>query len=345
MSVMDESEFKTVADVWYDKDDEFYALLQTVPDAENRSQSFRLHAIRADTLPRAEFTSGKTRTPLNFGTDEFSVPEPENAMRDFFIAFMFAFLGGLVLNVMPCVLPILSLKALSVAELTGSDAKAANIAGWAYTAGVLLCFQILAIALILLRATGLELGWGFQLQDPIIVSLLALLVVVVGFNFSGLFEIRGSFANLGGLTTKLTNMRGMGDFFTGLLAVLIASPCTVPRNVSGRRIRTCTTMAFAVDHFSRPRYRFCITVSAGYFSSTYSQLASQTRRLDGDVSQTPCISTLRHSDLVSLCVGLTSREYGGCHVLVDCVDCCICVVVMDQRTRVLQSVLARCFGA
>ena len=213
---------QTVSGVDYDKFDEFYALLQTVPDAESRSQSFRIHVTREDSLPSAEFTSSKTRTPWNFGGEEPS------AVRAFLTAFLFAFLGGLVLNVMPCVLPILSLKALSVAELTGSDAKAANIAGWAYTAGVLLCFQVLAISLILLRTGGLELGWGFQLQDPIIVALLALLVVVVGFNFSGLFEIRGSFANLGGLTTKLTNMRGMGDFFTGLLAVLIASPCTVP---------------------------------------------------------------------------------------------------------------------
>ncbi|MCY3540823.1 MAG: protein-disulfide reductase DsbD family protein [Gammaproteobacteria bacterium] len=213
---------ETVAGLWYDKYDEIYALLQTVPDAENRSQSFRIHITRANTLPDVKFSSSKARIPLNFGGEEPS------ALQAFLNAFMFAFLGGLVLNVMPCVLPILSLKALSVAELTGSDAKAAHIAGWAYTAGVLLCFQILAVALILLRATGLELGWGFQLQDPIIVALLALLVVVVGFNFSGLFEIRGSFANLGGLTTKLTNMRGTGDFFTGLLAVLIASPCTVP---------------------------------------------------------------------------------------------------------------------
>ena len=219
---------QTVAGSLYDKYDEFHALLRTVPDTEGLSQSFRIYATRVEQLPSNRFTSSKSRTPLNFGTDVFSVPEPSNAVQAFFRAFLFAFLGGLVLNVMPCVLPILSLKALSVAELTGSDAKAANIAGWSYTAGVLLCFQVLALLLILLRAGGQELGWGFQLQDPLIVSLLALLVIVVGFNFSGLFEIRGSFANLGGLTTKLTNMRGTGDFFTGLLAVLIASPCTVP---------------------------------------------------------------------------------------------------------------------
>ena len=219
---------QTAAGAYYDKYDEIYALLQTAPDADGLSLSFRVQATHVGTLPNTKFSSGKTRTPLNFGTDIFSVPKSSDALQKFLMAFLFAFLGGLVLNVMPCVLPILSLKALHVAELTGTDAKAARIAGWAYTAGVLLCFQILAILLFLLRAGGQELGWGFQLQDPLTVSLLALLVIVVGFNFSGLFEIRGSFANLGGLTTKLTNLRGTGDFFTGLLAVLIASPCTVP---------------------------------------------------------------------------------------------------------------------
>ncbi len=218
----------TVAGARYDTYDEIHALLKTVSGPGSLSQSFRVHATRVNQLPKIEFSSAKTRTPLNFGTDIYTVPEPEDSIKEFFTAFLFAFLGGLVLNVMPCVLPILSLKALSLAELTGSDARAASIAGWSYTAGVLLCFQILAILLILLRAGGLELGWGFQLQSPITVALLALLVILVGFNFSGLFEIRGSFANLGGLTTKLTNMRGTGDFFTGLLAVLIASPCVVP---------------------------------------------------------------------------------------------------------------------
>lgn len=224
----DRIRIQTVAGPYFDKYDEFHALLQTVSDTDDRNQSFRIHVTRVEQLPNIPFTSSKARTPANFGTDVFTVPEPSNAVQQFFTAFLFAFLGGLVLNVMPCVLPILSLKALSVAELTGTDAKAASIAGWSYTAGVLLCFQVLALSLILLRAGGQELGWGFQLQDPLTVSLLALLVIVVGFNFSGLFEIRGSFANLGGLTTKLTNMRGTGDFFTGLLAVLIASPCTVP---------------------------------------------------------------------------------------------------------------------
>lgn len=213
---------QTTAGALYDKYDEIYALLRTAPDADGLSLSFRINSTRVDALESAKFRSTKSRMPLDFGTTD------SNALQKFFMAFLFAFLGGLVLNIMPCVLPILSLKALHVAELTGTDARAARVAGWAYTAGVLLCFQILALSLFLLRAGGQELGWGFQLQDPLILSLLALLVIVVAFNFSGLFEIRGAFANLGGLTTKLTNMRGTGDFFTGLLAVLIASPCTVP---------------------------------------------------------------------------------------------------------------------
>ena len=220
-------QIQTVSSTSWDKYNEIFAVLQTPPDTDGLSLSFRVLATRVDSLQQSNFTSTIARTPMNFGTDAV-VPTASAAIQQFFKAFLFALLGGLVLNVMPCVLPILSLKALSLAELTGSDAKAAQVAGWAYTAGVILCFQVLALLLFLLRSGGQELGWGFQLQDPLTVSLLGLLVVVVGFNFSGLYEVRGSFANLGGLTTKLTNMRGTGDFFTGLLAVLIASPCTVP---------------------------------------------------------------------------------------------------------------------
>ncbi|MXZ44755.1 MAG: hypothetical protein F4Z01_07270, partial [Gammaproteobacteria bacterium] len=143
---------QTVAGAYYDKYDEMYALLQTAPDADGLSLSFRVQATHVEALPSTKFTSGKTRTPLNFGTEVFTVPKSSDAIQKFFMAFLFAFLGGLVLNVMPCVLPILSLKALHVAELTDADAKAARIAGWAYTAGVLLCFQILALSLFLLRA-------------------------------------------------------------------------------------------------------------------------------------------------------------------------------------------------
>ena len=142
-------------------------------------------------------------------------------------AMAFAFLGGLLLNLMPCVLPILSLKALSLTELSASSPRIARLSGLFYTLGVVVSFLLLALLMIGLRSAGEQVGWAFHLQNPHIVGALALVMFVVGMNFLGTFELKGSFANLGGLTGKLSEGRG-GEFFTGALAVIVASPCTVP---------------------------------------------------------------------------------------------------------------------
>ena len=235
--------FETVAGFKSDDYEEFMAVLTTGPDAEHM-EAFELVAKRANSLDAASFSqssavnpgdsfpavSGQSGGPPPPSGGDSSGGGPTGTSSGF-VEFLknlgFAFLGGLILNVMPCVLPILSLKALTVAELSGRDANAARFAGLSYFAGVLVCFAVLAIILLVLRAGGNLAGWAFHLQDPTIIMLLALLVTAVGLNFSGLFEIRGSFANLGGLTQRLTSGGG-SEFFTGLLAVIIASPCTVP---------------------------------------------------------------------------------------------------------------------
>ncbi len=136
------------------------------------------------------------------------------------LAMLFAFLGGVILNVMPCVLPILAMKALSVAR-HGEQGRGES---FAYAAGAVLSFAVLGLAIVALRAGGQEIGWGFQLQSPIAVAGFALLVFAVGLNLSGLFEVGSvtageSLAGRGGLT---------GAFFTGVLAVAVAAPCTAP---------------------------------------------------------------------------------------------------------------------
>ena len=218
------------AGIEHSKHNNLAAVLKTAPDAEGLSQSFAFTAQRVAALDAISFTSSLTRPPLAFGsTDGYSTNTAEFSINEFLLNVLYAFLGGLILNIMPCVLPILSLKALSIAEMAKENVRGVRIAGLAYTAGVLLCFLLLVSVLLIIRAVSdSTLGWGFQLGNPIVLTLLALLLVAVGLNFSGLFEIRGAFANLGGLTQKLTNLRGTGDFFTGLLAVIIASPCTVP---------------------------------------------------------------------------------------------------------------------
>ena len=136
----------------------------------------------------------------------------------------FAILGGLILNLMPCVLPILSLKALGVARMAGEDPAVARGAGLQFLAGVLVSFLILAALIIALRAGGEAVGWAFHMQNPLIVAILALVMVAVGLNLLGVFEVNVGAGALGG---KATQGRA-GEFFTGVLAVLVATPCTAP---------------------------------------------------------------------------------------------------------------------
>jgi thiol:disulfide interchange protein len=139
-------------------------------------------------------------------------------------ALLLALLGGLILNLMPCVLPVLSFKAMALAQT--SSARAARQHALWYTAGVMVSFAALGLLVLALRSAGQALGWGFQLQQPIVVGLLALLMFVIGLMMSGLYNLGSGFAGMG---QSLTEKSGAaGDFFTGVLAVVVASPCTAP---------------------------------------------------------------------------------------------------------------------
>ncbi|MDP3855001.1 protein-disulfide reductase DsbD [Phenylobacterium sp.] len=141
------------------------------------------------------------------------------------LAAAFAFLGGLILNLMPCVFPILAMKAASLAG-HAHDRRAAQAQGLAFLAGVLATFLALAGVLIAARAGGAAVGWGFQLQSPPVVAGLALLMLAVALNLSGVFEVGTS---LQGAGSGLAGRQGLaGAFFTGTLAVVVAAPCTAP---------------------------------------------------------------------------------------------------------------------
>jgi DsbC/DsbD-like thiol-disulfide interchange protein/cytochrome c biogenesis protein CcdA len=134
-----------------------------------------------------------------------------------------ALLGGLLLNIMPCVFPILSLKAISLAK-AGGDERAARRDALAYTSGIVLVCVALGGLLLALRAGGEQIGWAFQLQDPRIIVALLLLVTAIAFNLAGLFEF-GSISAGSSLTTK---SGASGSFWTGALAAFVATPCTAP---------------------------------------------------------------------------------------------------------------------
>jgi thiol:disulfide interchange protein DsbD len=138
-----------------------------------------------------------------------------------------ALLGGLVLNLMPCVFPVLAIKAVGLAGLAGARQRSAALYAGSYTAGVLAAFGALGGVLVGLRAAGGAAGWGFQFQSPLFVALTAWVLFAVGLNLSGVFDVAGG--RLAGAGQALTAREGhAGNFFTGLLAVLVATPCTAP---------------------------------------------------------------------------------------------------------------------
>lgn len=138
-----------------------------------------------------------------------------------------AFLAGVILNAMPCVLPVLSLKILSLIDNGLQTRKQRYQQGIAYTFGIIFSFLLLALILILLKATGEQIGWGFQLQQPLFIAILVYVVFVLALSMSGFVEFRGSFQNIG--NKWILNSSGWrSSFFTGMLATLVATPCTAP---------------------------------------------------------------------------------------------------------------------
>ena len=155
---------------------------------------------------------------------------------------LFAFIGGLILNLMPCVFPVLAMKATSIAKLSGGALREVRLASAFYTAGVVVAFLVLAGVLLAIRASGTAVGWGFQFQSPIFVAGMAWLLLAIGLNLSGVYEIG---LGITGTGQTLTQKSGhSGSFFTGLLAVVVATPCTAP--FMGAAIGTALTASVAV---------------------------------------------------------------------------------------------------
>lgn len=144
----------------------------------------------------------------------------------FVAALALALLGGLLLNVMPCVFPVLSMKAMGVIR-HASDRRALRISGLAYMAGILVFVGLVAAVLIGLKAAGDEVGWGFQLQAPTFVASMALVVFALGLSLSGVFTIGASAMGWGG-GLRADRSGPLGSFLTGALAALVATPCTAP---------------------------------------------------------------------------------------------------------------------
>ncbi|MBM0742047.1 thioredoxin family protein [Phormidium sp. CLA17] len=190
-------------------------VVQEGSDGKTNVQAFTIQAkpqsINAANAANAE-TPSKSRT--------------EVANFPIWQALLLALAGGVVLNLMPCVFPVLSLKVLTIAQQAQQNPRQARFSGLAFTTGVLASFGLIAGALLILRSLGQEIGWGFQLQAPVFVLLMAYVLFAVGLSLSGVFTVGASIMGLG---HSLTAKPGYsGEFFTGVLATVMATPCTAP---------------------------------------------------------------------------------------------------------------------
>ncbi|MCB8748161.1 thioredoxin family protein [Rhodoferax sp. U2-2l] len=155
----------------------------------------------------------------------FAPALPASVPPSFWLALVGALLGGVILNLMPCVFPVLAIKVVSFTR-HADDRRSHRVSGLAYSAGVVLSFLALGALMLALRGAGEQLGWGFQLQSPAVVAGLAVLFSVIGLNLAGLFEF-GQFVP-GRLATLEAKNPAVNAFLSGVLAVAIASPCTAP---------------------------------------------------------------------------------------------------------------------
>lgn len=143
-----------------------------------------------------------------------------------FSAIFFAFIGGLILNLMPCVFPIISLKVLSFISMGGESKNKIRNHSLLFSLGVILSFVAIAIILLVLKNSGLFIGWGFQLQSPLIVATLSILMFMIGLVLLSDINIGSSLTRLGNVGSNKTDYSS--SFLTGVLAVIVASPCTAP---------------------------------------------------------------------------------------------------------------------
>lgn len=160
------------------------------------------------------------------GLGSAATGQTDTSLGGVLLAMAFAFVGGLILNLMPCVFPVLSMKLLSLSR-AGEDHGAARSESLIYGAGAVASFVVLAALLDIARRLGASLGWGFQLQSPFVVAGLAVVMLLVALNMSGVFEVGQSLQGVGAGTLDRKRPK-LSAFLTGVLAVVVAAPCTAP---------------------------------------------------------------------------------------------------------------------
>jgi thiol:disulfide interchange protein/DsbC/DsbD-like thiol-disulfide interchange protein len=203
---------------------EYFAGLPAQTDWVLRGADGQVRAVRASADGAAAGTTGSMAEGAPTTTAARAGQGSGEALG-LLAALGFALLGGLILNLMPCVFPVLSIKAMGALE-SADDRAALRAHGLWYTLGVVASFLAVAGVLIVLRSAGEQIGWGFQLQSPGFVAGMVLLLFAMGLSFSGVWEFTGRWTGAGQALTEGHGARSA--FFTGVLATVVASPCTAP---------------------------------------------------------------------------------------------------------------------
>ena len=209
-----------------------------------------------------------------------------------------AFLGGLLLNLMPCVFPVLFLKGLALVNSGNEERRTLRMHGLVYAAGILVSFWALVGVLLGLRAAGATLGWGFQFQSPVFLALMAGLLFFLGLSLAGQFEIGLTLTSAGG---SLAAKQGYtGSFFTGVLAVVVATPCTAP--FMGAAVGYALAQS-SCGHLCRLHGAGAgagCALRGAHAATGLDAPAAQARRVDGSAAAGCRRSHLRHCDLAGL---------------------------------------------
>jgi thiol:disulfide interchange protein DsbD len=162
----------------------------------------------------------------------FDTGQGSGSQQPFLLYIVFALIGGLLLNVMPCVLPVIALKVFGLVRMTGDHPRQVRRLGWFFSLGILASFLVLASVVIVLKIAGQQVGWGFQFQEPLFVIAMAAVVFAFGLNLFGVYEIRLPGAAVAGVSSAISrqgNEAGFAaSFWEGVFATILATPCTAP---------------------------------------------------------------------------------------------------------------------
>ncbi len=209
-------------------------------------------------IPVGDKFPGSVGVAADVGADDDEAVEAGSGLL---VVLLGAFFGGLILNLMPCVLPVLSIKILGFVEQAGEDKAKIKMHGLVFAAGVVVSFWVVAVIWLGLQAAGTAAGWGFQMQNPPFVAIMAMFLFLFGLNLFGVFEIGASLTAAGG-KVKSSGLRG--SFVTGVIATVVATPCSAP---------FMGTALFAASTMSRAAGFLIFTALALGLSSPYIVLA------------------------------------------------------------------------